>query len=67
MTVLMAFNNCNLLFNWFQISGVINLLFNWFQIGGGKAGTGSSREILTLIDSIKKQITADRFSSIKVI
>ncbi|XP_078157880.1 SET domain-containing protein isoform X2 [Carex rostrata] len=35
------------------------------KITGGKAGTGNSREILTLIDSIKKQITADRFSSIK--
>jgi hypothetical protein len=45
----------------------VNLLYDWFQTSGSKAGTSSAREISALIDSIKKQITADRFSSIKVI
>jgi hypothetical protein len=45
----------------------VNLLYDWFQISGSKAGTSSTHEISALIDSLKKQITADRFSSIKVI
>ncbi|KAJ3699017.1 hypothetical protein LUZ61_002722 [Rhynchospora tenuis] len=35
------------------------------KTSGGKAGNSSAREVLTLIDSLRKQITADRFSSIK--